>query len=154
LNRTEKANKVYLNLIDAVDADAFIVHARIATDTYATPADYEALAECADHANARGKKVVANGDVHTKEQVAHVRAMGCAGVMIGRAAVFDPAIFDRLKGNDAPSAEALACEYEKLCAQFPSANKYRKNVSKRLGRPVTTIAELWNGDGEQDSVMG
>lgn len=153
LNKTEKERKVYRNLIDAVDADAFIVHGRVGTDTYATPADYDALAECA----ALGKPVVANGDVHTKEQVQQLKDAGCVGVMIGRAAVFDPAIFDRLKGKataDAPSMPELLAEYHALCAQFPAAPKYRKNVEKRLGRPVTTIAQLWDSDEDKESVMG
>ncbi len=157
LNKLEKERKVYRNLIDAVDADLIIVHGRVGSDTYATPADYEALAECAELGKQLGKQIIANGDVHTTEQVKQLKAMGCAGVMIGRAAVFDPAIFNRLKGEasaTSPTMPELLAEYHELCAKFPAAPKYRKNVEKRLGRPVTTIAELWNGNGEQDSVMG
>ena len=153
MNKAEKDRKVYRNLIDAVNADHFVVHGRVGADTYATPADYDALAECAS----LGKPIIANGDVHTKEQVHELKAAGCVGVMIGRAAVFDPAIFDRLKGNatnESPSMSELTREYHELCVKFPSANKYRKNLEKRLGRPVTTIAQLWNNAEDNESVMG
>jgi hypothetical protein len=74
--------------------------------------------------------------------------------MIGRAAVFDPAIFDRLKGKTSPTMPELLAEYHELCTKFPAAPKYRKNVEKRLGRPVTTIAQLWNSAEDNESVMG
>jgi tRNA-dihydrouridine synthase B len=153
LNKLEKERKVYRNLIDAVDIDKFIVHGRVGSDTYAVPADYDAIAECAS----LGKTVIANGDIHTLQQVEQLKAAGCAGVMIGRAAVFDPAIFDRLKGKATetkPTMAELLAEYYELCARYPSAPKYRKNVEKRLGRPVTTIAQLWNDAEDNESVMG
>lgn len=144
MNKFEKEKKIYLNLIDAVDVSFFIVHGRYGTQTYADPADYDAIAECVR----TGKKIIANGDIHTVEQVEKLKAMGCAGVMIGRAAVFNPAIFDELKGNPTPSIADLQAEYLSLSKEFAAPFKYQKNVLKRLGRPVESIAEL------QEHVMG
>jgi tRNA-dihydrouridine synthase len=132
LNRGEKEKKVYLNLIDAVPADFFVVHARVGSQTYEEPADYGVFPEIV----AKGKTIIANGDIHTSEQVQLLRGMGVKGVMIGRAAVRDPAIFNRLKGLPAPSAEQLREEYSQLAEKTNSRYKYRENVLKRLGKPV------------------
>ncbi|RJQ17056.1 tRNA-dihydrouridine synthase family protein [Candidatus Woesearchaeota archaeon] len=129
MNKFEKEKKVYLNLIDAVDADYFIVHARYGTQTYAEPADFSIYPECV----ALGKTIIANGDIHTSEQVALLRDMGVQGVMIGRAAVHDPSIFNKLKGLPVPSVEKIKEEYVALAEKFNSRFKYRDNILKRIG---------------------
>lgn len=132
LNKFEKEKKIYLNLIDAVPADFFVVHARVGAQTYEEPADYSVFPECV----ALGKPIIANGDIHTTAQVDQLKAMGVQGVMIGRAAVRDPAIFNRLKGLPAPDAQQLIAEYTALAEKLNSRFKYRDNVLKRLGKPV------------------
>lgn len=145
MNKYERERKVYLNLIDAIDADFFIVHARYGSQTYAEPADYSAIAECVQ----TGKAIIANGDIHTPAQIEQLKAMGVQGVMIGRAAVFQPAIFAALKGQAVPSIETLQAEYLALAHEFKAPFKYQKNVLKRLGRPVESIAQL-----QSEHVMG
>ena len=93
LNQFEKEKKVYLNLINAVDADFFIVHARHGMERDKDAPDWSVYKECV----ATGKNIIANGDITTKEQITELRAIGCKGAMIGRAAVEDPTIFARLK---------------------------------------------------------
>lgn len=93
MNRYEKEKKTYLNLIREVDADFFIVHARHGKETNKDPADFAIYEECV----ATGKIIIANGDITTKEQVQQVKAIGVKGVMIGRAAIEDKNIFQKLK---------------------------------------------------------
>jgi tRNA-dihydrouridine synthase B len=136
LNKFEKEKKIYLNLIDAVPADVFIVHARVGSQTYEESADYSVFPEIV----ALGKPIIANGDVQTTAQVDALKTVGVHGVMIGRAAVRDPAIFNRLQGLPTPDVEQLKAEYTALAEQFNSRFKYRENVLKRLGKPLAPVA--------------
>lgn len=93
MNKFEKEKKVYLNLINEVDADFFIVHARHGKDTYENPADFKVYKECVD----TNKTIIANGDINTKEQINSLKEIGIKGAMIGRAALDNPGIFNQLK---------------------------------------------------------
>ncbi|MFH1211311.1 MAG: tRNA-dihydrouridine synthase family protein [Candidatus Woesearchaeota archaeon] len=130
LNRYEKQNKVYLKLIDAVDADFFIVHARHGNQGYDEPADFSVYRECVK----TGKQIIANGDICTKKQVESLEKIGIKGVMIGRAAVKNPAIFSMLKGLEPPSLDMLKKEHLELGSRFNEPFRYRKNVMKHMGK--------------------
>ena len=132
LNRFEKEKKAYLNIIRAVKADFFVVHARHGGQTYAEPADMSVYPECA----ATGKDIIANGDITTKEQVELLKSAGIKGVMIGRAAISDPSIFARLKGIECPPAEALKKEFVALSEKYCEPFRYRKNILKWIGKPA------------------
>ncbi len=93
LDEYEKGKGAYLNLIREVDASFFVVHARTAKQTLNAPADFSVYAKCAD----TGKKIVANGDIKTKEQIAGLKKLGLFGAMIGRSAIKNPNIFHELK---------------------------------------------------------
>ena len=129
LNAFEKSRKVYLNLIDAVNADFFIVHARHAGQFYNEPADFSVYEECVK----TGKTIIANGDIKTKEQIEFLKKIGVKGVMIGRTAVNDPTIFARLKGIKHISKEEMIAEFNNLSEKYGEAFKYRKNVAKHSG---------------------
>jgi tRNA-dihydrouridine synthase B len=133
LNKFEKERKVYLNLIDAVDAEFFVVHARHGAQHYEEPADFSVFKECTK----LGKTIIANGDINKKEQIDFLKSVGVKGAMIGRAAITDLAIFDRLKGKSAPTTEELRKEYSALAEEVNSRFKYRDNILKRLGKPVS-----------------
>ena len=60
--------------------------------------------------------------------------MGVKGVMIGRFAVRNPAIFNKLKGESVPTIEQLKKEYLKLAEKYNAPYKYQKNILKRLGQ--------------------
>ena len=93
VNFAEKSEKVYLKLIDKVEADFFVIHARHRSESYEDKADWSIFPECV----ATGKQIVANGDIRTKQDVKKMKEMGCKGVMIGRAAIDNPQIFKELK---------------------------------------------------------
>ena len=132
-NAFEKSVKVYMNLIKGSDPDFFIVHARTGEQTYNDRPDYSVFAECVDS----GKEIIANGDVETKEALAQVRNIGVKGIMIGRAAVRNPAIFDLLKGNPVPNYEQLKAEYNALTEKYETDERHKKNVLKRIGQIFT-----------------
>ena len=127
LNQFEKDKKVYLNLIENVDADFFIVHARHGKETYIDKADWNVFSECVE----TGKNIIANGDIKTKEDVEQLR--NCKGVMIGRAAVENPLIFAELKGIEVSSYDQIKAEYEKLLKQRNAHPKYAKHIFKHIG---------------------
>jgi len=95
LDGYEKEKGAYLNLISNVDASFFVVHARTANQTLARKADFSVYKKCVD----TGKKIVANGDIKTQEQVSALMKTGLYGAMIGRAAMGNPGIFRELRAD-------------------------------------------------------
>lgn len=126
VNLTEKREKVYLKLIDKVDADFFVVHARYRSESYEIKADWGVFPECVE----TGKAIVANGDIRTKKDVDKMKEIGCIGVMIGRAAINNPLIFGQLKNLKLPPLESVKREYIELCKKQES--NYSENVLKLL----------------------
>ncbi len=143
LNLFEKQKKVYLNLINGVDADFFVVHARHGSEHYETKPDYAVYPECVQ----TGKNIIANGDIDSEQKVTLLKEMGVKGIMIARPAVRNPAIFERLKDLKETDAETLKREYLDLLTRYPSGKIiYRENVLKRLGQEKNTY--------EKEKVMG
>ena len=93
LDGHEKGKAAYLNLIENADASFFVVHARTARETLDDPADFSVYEKCV----ATGKRIVANGDIKTKEQALELEKTGLYGAMIGRAAMGNPGIFRELR---------------------------------------------------------
>jgi len=93
LNKYEKEKGTYLNLIEKVDASFFVVHARTADQTEKNPADFSVYSKCVK----TGKDIVANGDIENKMQVEKLKNDGLYGAMIGRAAMEDQIIFEKLR---------------------------------------------------------
>ena len=54
--------------------------------------------------------------------------------MIGRFAVYNPGIFDFLKGVAIPPFPHLKAEYIELAEEYGTPQRYRDNVLERLGR--------------------
>ncbi|MFH1770010.1 MAG: tRNA-dihydrouridine synthase family protein [archaeon] len=142
LNHFEKERKVYLNLIRDTDADFYVVHARHGDEHYEIEADNSAYPECVG----TGKNIIANGDIVSKAKVDMFKSMGLKGVMIGRAAVRNPAIFELIKGNKETSIELIKKEYLQLSEKYGQSYKYQKNVLKRLGSSIV--------NSQKDVVMG
>jgi len=140
LNQYEKDNKLYLNNLGGVDPDFFVVHAKHAGQSSDEPEDDSVYPECVEAA--RGIPVIANGGIDSPEKVQSLREMGISGVMMGRPAMGNPAIFDLLKNemgmNDpprpVPRAADLGQEYRDLFDSIGGAEKYRFRVLKVIGR--------------------
>jgi len=127
LNQFEKDKKVYLNLINNVNPNFFIIHARHGKQTYKDPADFSVYQECVD----TGKEIIANGDIRTNKQIDSLKKIGIKGAMIGRPAILDPSIFNKLKGLHSPQLKTIMEEYVKLADKFEEPFRYRKNILKR-----------------------
>ncbi|MCH8908926.1 MAG: tRNA-dihydrouridine synthase family protein [Candidatus Heimdallarchaeota archaeon] len=122
MTRKEKEDKIYIKLIEKVDADFFVVHARYRSESYRKEPDWSALEDCVN----TGKSIIANGNIESVEDVMHMREIGCDGIMIGRPALINPLVFAELKGISTPSLEEVWKEYLEL------VNTEDMNYSRRL----------------------
>jgi tRNA-dihydrouridine synthase B len=143
-NAYEKSQKVYLNSLRGVDADFFVVHAKTASQESGEVEDYSVFPECVEAA--QGIPVIANGGIDSPEKVRLLRGMGVGGVMIGRAALSNPAIFDSLRNElglnmppkTVPGVEELKAEYDSIYAQVGGSKKYKEAFMGVVGKRVGT----------------
>ncbi len=141
-NSYEKGLKVYLNSISDVEADFFVIHAKTAAQGSGEKEDYSVFPECVEEAN--GKPIIANGGIDSAEAVDELRGMGVEGVMIGRAALNNPAIFDFLRNklgyNDPPKTlpeiSELKEEYAQLHSCFKGEKRYWDDFLRVAGKRV------------------
>jgi tRNA-dihydrouridine synthase B len=141
-NAYEKEQKVYLNSLGGVDADFFVVHAKTATQGSAEVEDDSVYPECVEAA--RGIPVIANGGIDSAEKAKALREMGVAGVMIGRAALSNPAIFDTIRNDlgintpakKIPTERELGEEYDKLSTSLRCGDTHRDAFHRVLGKRI------------------
>jgi tRNA-dihydrouridine synthase B len=142
LNQFEKDKKLYLNNLRDVDPDFFIIHAKHARQGSAESEDYSVFPECVQEA--RGIPVIANGGIDSSYKVRLLQHQGVNGVMIGRAALSNPMIFDSIKnemGVNHPPREIqrfdeLRTEYKLIHDDHGADEKYLVNFHKSLGDGV------------------
>ena len=140
LNQFEKDNKLYLNSLGGVNPDFFIVHLKHAGQGSSEAEDYSVFPECVEAA--RGIPVIANGGIDSVEKVRMLREMGAGGVMIGRAALFNPGIFDELKnelGYNSPlhrvsSLDELRAEYRAIYDEYGGQRRYLDDFMRIVGK--------------------
>jgi tRNA-dihydrouridine synthase B len=91
--------------LEDAGASAIAVHARTRQQGYAGRADWEAIAQIKA---AVGIPVIGNGDVRSVTDIGRLLALtGCEAVMIGRAAIGNPWIFQRRPPDSIAPAERL-----------------------------------------------
>lgn len=104
----DDSSRNYLEVAKIVEdcgAALLAVHARTRKQGYGGQADWDAIAEIC---RAVSIPVVGNGDVRMAADIDRLKALtGCQGVMIGRAAVGNPWIFQRLERLEIPREEVL-----------------------------------------------
>lgn len=84
-------------------ASELVVHGRTKVDGYKPPARWEWIAAIREVVSI---PVIANGEVWTVDDYRAIRtATGCQDVMIGRGAVADPFLAQRIRGTRAPAPE-------------------------------------------------
>jgi tRNA-dihydrouridine synthase len=141
-NEFEKRSKVYLNCVGGVEADFFVVHAKTAAQESGEFEDYSVFPECVEAAG--GRPIIANGGVDSAEKVRALRGMGVGGVMIGRAAMSNPAIFDALKNElgfneprrAVPDTDELKREYVSLHTRLCGQERYKENFLRVIGKKI------------------
>jgi len=140
LNRYEKDNRLYLNSIRGVDPDFFVVHAKHAGQGSDEAEDYSVFVECVEEAG--GVPVIANGGIDSVGKVRLLLDMGVGGVMIGRAALANPAVFDLYKNElgvnvprrVVPGVDGLRAEYRLIYDLLGGDEKYLFNFLRVLGK--------------------
>lgn len=99
----DESTRNYLQVAKIVEdngAQLLAVHGRTRAQGYGGQADWDAIAEVVD---ALKIPVIGNGDVTTVADIDRMKARtGCAGVMIGRGAMYNPWIFSRLERDQVP----------------------------------------------------
>ncbi|GAI32597.1 unnamed protein product, partial [marine sediment metagenome] len=96
--------------------------------------------ECVEAA--RGIPVIANGGIETPEMVQSLVEMGIGGVMMGRPAMRNPAIFDLIKNElgtnnppkPVPTIDDLTREYDDIYEAIDGSEQYRSRFLKVVGR--------------------
>ena len=124
-------------------ARAIAVHARTVEQKYKGKADWGWIAAAVEAASV---PVFGNGDVHTYEDAVEMSEQtGCAGVMIGRAAIANPWIFAGRRNVGLPERIDLAVEQLRLMARYKGDRvgvlETRKHLAlyfKDLGRNSET----------------
>ncbi len=82
--------------------DFLILHARTVEQKYQGTADHRITAELVERTSI---PVIANGDIRNVEGARQVLAQtGAAGLMLGRGAISDPLLFERLRGVSPPES--------------------------------------------------
>ncbi len=131
MNGTEKQQKIYLRCIQNITPDFFIIHARHGGQKYMEAADFSIYQECVQ----LGKPIVANGDIHSLEQIDFLKKIGVVGAMIGRSALANPTIFKTLKNkSESISIETIRQKYLEIAKEYQTPEEYQKNVLRRLGQ--------------------
>ncbi len=134
----------YLTVARALEengAALIAVHGRTRAQSYAEPANWDAIAEVKQAVTV---PVLGNGDVHCIADIERLkRHTHCDGVMVARAAIGNPWLFQRRDLNDVPWAERRAVmEYhlaEMIAFYGPQRGlvKFRKHAVRYLrGLPL------------------
>ena len=111
----------------AAGAKELVVHARYTSEMHGGPVHLEKLAELVRRSPI---PVIGNGSVVDRKSAAAMAATGVQGLMVGRAALANPAVFAHLKGMAAPDfvdsaavcrrhLELILAFRRQLAANFP-----------------------------------
>ncbi|MGB7326763.1 MAG: tRNA-dihydrouridine synthase family protein [Rubripirellula sp.] len=120
-----------LDAFDRASIDFLIVHSRTVKQKYKGLADHELSREIVQ---AVGMPVIANGDIRSVDDAQRVlKQTGAAGLMLGRGAIADHTIFDRIRNQEPGN---------------PSAEIKQKEVMQRLRRLLDGYEEIFHGDAQ------
>lgn len=120
-------------------ARSLVVHARTKEQGYKPPAHWEWIAAIREAVRV---PVVANGEVWTVDDWRRCRAVsGCADVMLGRGAVSDPYLAQRIRGDAAPAPTAA-----EWAALLPHLAAFWQGVLAKVeARHAPGRIKLWLG---------
>ena len=144
----DDASRNYLEVARVLQdngAALLAVHGRTKAQGYGGEADWDAIAEVVQ---AVSIPVLGNGDVQTAADIDRLKAhTGCAGVMVGRAAVGNPWLFARLDRPQVPLEQVRSTLYTHLQRNLDFFGaplglfRFRKNADRYL-KPYGPSPEL------------
>ncbi len=112
-NQTERNVVEVARRLSGAGVDAFCVHPRTRAQAYQGQADWSLIAETV---RAVEQPVIGNGDLHSPEDAKRMlEETGCAGLMVGRAALKDPWLPGVLAGADLPYPVSMAERSRVFC---------------------------------------
>src|SRR6185369_126314 len=118
-----------LPLFESAGVDFLVLHPRTVVQEYSGAADHAVTARVV---KATRLPVIANGDIRS---VAHGKRVleetGAAGLMLGRGAIADPLLFERLRGRANPE---------------PDSDERRSELCRYLQEMLVRYRELFCGD--------
>jgi len=91
---TEKHNEALIRMINRSGIDYLIVHGRHWSDTYENRCHYDQVQQFVEDV---AKPVIGNGDIACVESYKAMLKTGCDGVMIARAGVGQPWLYEQLR---------------------------------------------------------
>jgi len=116
---------------EAAGVDFLVVHSRTVQQRYTGTANHDLTREIVEHA---GVPVIANGDVTTVAEATQVMdRTGAAGLMLGRGAIADPRLFDRIRGT-APDR--------------PQGDERRQEIARHLSLLLDRYEAIFFGDAQ------
>ena len=120
-----------LPALEAANLDFLVVHARTVKQKYQGAAAHDITREVV---GATSLPVIANGDIRTVDDAERILAhTGATGLMLGRGAISDPTLFERIRGR-APST--------------PTLEERQRQVSHHLLALLDAYRELFCGDAQ------
>jgi tRNA-dihydrouridine synthase B len=140
--------------LEEVGIAAVTVHGRYTVQFFSGEADWGRIGDVV--AAVRSIPVIGNGDITTPEQVpARMRETGCAGIMIGRAALRTPWLFRRAAGllatGVAPAEPSLneklrvVTRHVELCERYQTERHALQSLQRRIawyGKTLGHVHEL------------
>jgi len=108
------------------------VHGRTREGMYSAPIDYETISKVVEAVKI---SVFGNGNICDVESAEKMRRTGCAGLMIGRAAIGNPFVFKTVKDGFEPTVQDkldMALRHFKLLCEFKGENIAVKEIRPHI----------------------
>ena len=136
-----------ITMFEDCGIDFLIVHPRTVQQQFNGPADHDVTAAVVRQTSL---PVIANGDIWTVADGDRVLSQtGAAGLMLGRGAIADPLLFERLRGNyaalstPAQRAEELRDYLQELLARYQELFCGDQQVLWKMKEVLTFIKDPW-----------
>lgn len=120
-----------LPAFEAAGIDFLVVHSRTVKQKYKGAANHLITQELVERT---ALPVIANGDIRSPDEAKRVLALtGASGLMLGRGAIADPRLFERIRGN-APAT--------------PSPDEHKKEIANHLKLLLERYQEIFCGEAQ------